>query len=187
MQFLNTLNDLSVQDVDFSETMKYRGGRREGGGGRRSGSIMDMLVGEKRFSMIAEIVERAGGGLRNALDDPTQRVTFFAPTNAALTKFHELARGRGSRDERDEREDRVEMPKMEDVCLLFALQHHVHRLSSTTLSTRNTPSRASTTDSSWSLSSSNASSETTRTSVSMSADVWDPSTSTCLRESKRLV
>ena len=114
MQFLNSLNDLSVQEGEFSET-KYRGGRREGGGERRSGSIMDKLAGEKRFSMITEIIERAGGGLRNALDDPKQTVTFFAPTNAALTKFHELAKGRGSRDERDER-DTVEMPKMEDVC-----------------------------------------------------------------------
>jgi hypothetical protein len=107
MQFLNSLNDLSVQD-EFSET-KYRGGRR----GERSGSIMDMLAGEKRFSMIAEIIERAGGGLRNALDDPKQSVTFFAPTNAALTKFHELVKGRGERG--NWQEDRVEMPKMEDV------------------------------------------------------------------------
>ena len=66
MQFLNSLNDLSVQEGEFSET-KYRGGRRE----RQSGSIMDKLAGEKRFSMITEIIERAGGGLRNALDEST--------------------------------------------------------------------------------------------------------------------
>jgi uncharacterized surface protein with fasciclin (FAS1) repeats len=122
MQFLNSLNDLSVQD-EYSET-KYRGGRRDRD--ERSGSIMEMLAGEKRFSMITEIIERAGGGLRDALDDPNQSVTFFAPTNAALTKFHELTKGGERGNWEKEHEGRVDMPKMEDVCFsFFDIQHAI--------------------------------------------------------------
>jgi hypothetical protein len=114
MEFLNSLNDLSIKDFSPENN---RSNDREDRRGGQSGSILEKLSGEKRFSMITEMIEKSGGGLRDALDDPKQRVTFFAPTNEALTKFHNLVKGgKGQEGGRWNGEDRVEMPKMEDVC-----------------------------------------------------------------------
>jgi hypothetical protein len=113
MEFLNSLNDLSIKD--FGPENKNRSDRGDRRGGE-SGSILETLAGEKRFSMITEMIEKSGGSLRDALDDPKQRVTFFAPTNEALTKFHDLVKGGKEGGGRMNGEDRIEMPKMEDVC-----------------------------------------------------------------------
>jgi hypothetical protein len=111
MEFLNSLNDLSIKD--FGNENNRRGGQ--------SGSILEKLAGEKRFSMITEMIEKSGGSLRDSLDDPKQRVTFFAPTNEALTKFHDMVKGgKGQGEGRWKGEERVEMPKMEDVCSLVS-------------------------------------------------------------------
>jgi uncharacterized surface protein with fasciclin (FAS1) repeats len=114
MEFLNTLTDLSIND--FGNENKNRSDQRDRRGGQ-SGSILEKLAGEKRFSMITEMIEKSGGSLRDALDDPKQRVTFFAPTNEALTKFYDMVQGgKGQDGGRWKGEERVEMPKMEDVC-----------------------------------------------------------------------
>ncbi len=110
------LNDLLVQDYGREDKHRSDRGDLEDRRGGQSGSILETLAGEKRFSMIAEMIEKTGGGLRDAFDDPKQRVTFFAPTNEALTKFHELVKGGKGEGGRMKGEDRVEMPKMEDVC-----------------------------------------------------------------------
>jgi hypothetical protein len=115
MEFINSLNDLSIQDYDLEDMRRSDRGDRKNRRGGKGGSILETLAGEKRFSMITEMIEKTGGGLRDALDDPQQRVTFFAPTNEALTKFYELVKG-GKGEGRWKGEDRVEMPKMEDVC-----------------------------------------------------------------------
>jgi hypothetical protein len=93
MEFLNSLNDLSIED--FGIDNKNRSDRGDPRGGQ-SGSILEKLAGEKRFSMITEMIEKSGGSLRDSLDGPKQRVTFFAPTNEALTKFHDMVKdGKG--------------------------------------------------------------------------------------------
>jgi uncharacterized surface protein with fasciclin (FAS1) repeats len=113
MEFLNSLNDLSIND--FGNENKNNSDQRDRRGGQ-SGSILEKLAGEKRFSMISEMIEKSGGSLRDSLDDPKQRVTFFAPTNEALTKFLDMVKGgKGQDGGRWKEEDRVEMPKMEDV------------------------------------------------------------------------
>jgi uncharacterized surface protein with fasciclin (FAS1) repeats len=113
MEFLNSLNDLSIEDFGNENNCRSDRGDRRGG---QSGSILEKLAGEKRFSMITEMIEKSGGSLRDALDDPKQRVTFFAPTNEALTKFHDMVKGgKGQGGGRMKGEDQVEMPKMEDV------------------------------------------------------------------------
>jgi hypothetical protein len=118
MEFLNSLNDLSIND--FGPENKDRTDRGDRGGGK-SGSILEKLAGEKRFSMITEMIEKSGGSLRDSLDDPKQQVTFFAPTNEALTKFHEMVKGgKGQGEGRWKGDDQVEMPKMEDVCSSLA-------------------------------------------------------------------
>jgi uncharacterized surface protein with fasciclin (FAS1) repeats len=114
MEFINSTNDLSIQDYDLEEMRRSDRGDRKNRRGGHGGSILETLAGEKRFSMITEMIEKTGGGLRDALDDSQQRVTFFAPTNEALAKFHELVKG-GKGEGRWKGMDRVEMPKMEDV------------------------------------------------------------------------
>ncbi len=116
MANLNSVKDHSIQDYGREDKRRSDRGDRGDRRGGQSGSILETLAGEKRFSMITAMIEKTGGGLRDALDDPKQRVTFFAPTNEALTKFHELVKGGKGEGGRWKGEDRVEMPKMEDVC-----------------------------------------------------------------------
>jgi hypothetical protein len=105
-----------MQDYDLEDKRISDREDRKNRRGGKGGSILETLAGEKRFNMITELIEKTGGGLRDAFDDPQQRVTFFAPTNEVLTKFHELFKG-GKGEGRWKGEDQVEMPKMEDVCL----------------------------------------------------------------------
>jgi hypothetical protein len=64
MEFLNSLNDLSIKDFGSENNRRNDRGDRRGG---KSGSILETLAGEKRFSMITEMIEKSGGGLRDAL------------------------------------------------------------------------------------------------------------------------
>jgi hypothetical protein len=50
---------------------------------------LEKLAGEKRFSMIAEMIEKSGGSLRDS----------FAPTNETLTKFHDIVKGGNGKNE----------------------------------------------------------------------------------------
>ena len=69
--------------------------------------------------MISEIIEKSGS-LRNDLDNESNTITFFAPTNEALCKFHHLVKGieKDSVGGRRSGGNRPELPKMEEVCLL---------------------------------------------------------------------
>jgi len=73
---------------------------------------MEILSNDKRFSKISEIIQKTGG-LGDDLNDSNHKVTFFAPTNEALEKLHELMKRGKSSSEYGKYE--MEMPKMEEI------------------------------------------------------------------------
>lgn len=108
MELLNSYANLSLGQAAPS----LKRGKRNHKRSENEGTIMQRLSQDKRFSMIAEIIEKSGS-LRNVLDSEDANVTFFAPTNEALEKFHEILKNieNGKKVRGD-----VELPKMEDVC-----------------------------------------------------------------------
>lgn len=111
MELLNSYAKLSLGQA----ALPLKRGKRNEKRDENEGTIMQLLSQDERFSMIVEIIEKSDS-LRNELDSEDSKVTFFAPTNEALEKFHEILKNiENGKNKRNSRRNEVELPKMEDV------------------------------------------------------------------------
>ncbi|KAL3901742.1 MAG: hypothetical protein SGCHY_000370 [Lobulomycetales sp.] len=93
--------DRAAPDAEYS---RDRRGQKE--------TVMDLLESQpEKFSMILEIIERSSN-LKDRLGDAKAKVTFFAPSNDALTKFHKLVR---SNEQQGRRHSTVPLPSMDEI------------------------------------------------------------------------